>query len=363
MAVLRFLWRQVLAFDRIGSRIPQLIQIWLAELLFIMPLAFFIGKAIDIRGAFGVPGTAEPMPGTFWGSLVVATFAGFFFVRSLVKPRIVKGSWAPVVKISAGDFTVAAVNNRARVDYVYLTSHPSYALLLLITAPIPAVMTAATANQGDSTFYWRITGIVGLTIIAGMALARVLAWYVFRFGRRQLDEQLAGLQVSPRRLGWEIAWKPVLMLVVIMYAIVCIPLGWMWLDEKRTIANLPEVAVSDGRTHAGEYRRIEGRLAGSPVYWAPKGTGRGGNNYAGAGVLVDLAGGGQVLLLAESLSVPDFRGVMKEVVNGRLIATGKVIDAISDNQIRYYGFPDDDGVSEFGTPPPGGRVMVLLSYP
>jgi len=363
MGVLRFLWQRVLAFDRVGSRIPQLIQIWLAELFLVMPLAFFIGKVIDSRGAFGVPGTGEPIPGAFWGALVVAIIAAFFFVRSLVKPRIVKGSWAPVVKINAGDFTLAAVNNRARVDYVYLTSHPSYALLLLITAPIPAVMFAATSNQGDSTFYWRITGIVGLAIIAAMALARLLAWYVFRFGRAALDEQLTGMQVSPRRLGWEIAWKPVLMLVVMMYAIVCIPLGWMWLDEKRTIAKLPEVALSDGQTHVGEYRRVDGRLAGQPAYWAPKGTGRGGNNYAGAGVLVELADGGQALLLAESLSVPDFRGVMKDAENGWIHATGKVIDAITDDQVKYYGFPDDEGVGEFGAPPPGGRVMLLLSYP
>lgn len=247
--------------------------------------------------------------------------------------------------------------------FSYLTSHPSYALLLLITAPIPAVMVAATLNQGDSTFYWRITGIVGLIVIAAMALARVLAWYVFRFGRRQLDDQLADMRVSPRRLGWEIAWKPVLMLVVMMYAFVCIPLGWMWLDEKRTIANLPEVAVSDSQAHVGEYRRVDGRLAGSPAYWAPTGTGRGGNNYAGAGVLVDLADGGQVLLLAESLSVPDFGGVMKNADGGHLSATGKVIDSITADQVRYYGFPDDDGVAEFGPPPPGGRVMMLLSYP
>jgi hypothetical protein len=34
MRVLRFIWQGVLAFDRIGSRIPQLIQIWLIELFF-----------------------------------------------------------------------------------------------------------------------------------------------------------------------------------------------------------------------------------------------------------------------------------------------------------------------------------------
>ncbi|GAY15974.1 hypothetical protein [Mycobacterium sp. shizuoka-1] len=358
MGALRFVWQRVLAFDRIGSRIPQLIQIWLLELFFALPLAFFIGKVIDIHGAFGVPGTGESLGGTFWGALVVALIAGFFFVRGLVRPRIVEGTWAPVVKVDIGDFTVFGANNRARVTYLYLSSHPSYALLLLITAPIPAVMLAATTNQGDSTFYWRITGIVGLAILGAMAAARVLAWYVFRFGRAQLDDQLAGLAVSPRRLAWEIAWKPVLMLVVLMYAIVCIPLAWMWIAEKRTIAHLPEATVAD-IGHAGEYRRVQGRPASEPVYWAPRGTGRGGNNYAGAGILVDLADGGQALLLAESMSVADFRGVMARTGSGELRATGKVIDEITADQRRYYGFDPD----AFAAPPPGGRVLLLLSYP
>ena len=42
MGVLRSIWRGVLAFDRIGSRIPQLVQMWLVELFFMMPVTFFI---------------------------------------------------------------------------------------------------------------------------------------------------------------------------------------------------------------------------------------------------------------------------------------------------------------------------------
>lgn len=133
----------------------------------------------------------------------------------------------------------------------------------------------------------------------------------------------------------------------------------MWLAEKRTIANLPVVSVADAGTHAGDYRRVAGRIVGDPVYWAPNGTGRGGNNYAGAGVLVALDGGGQALLLAESMSVPDFRGVLKHVQDGRLTATGKVIDQITGVQRKYYGFD----VDAFAPPPPDGRVMMLLSYP
>lgn len=358
MGVLRFLWQRVLAFDRLGSRIPQLIQIWLLEFFVVMPLTFFIGKVIDIHGALGVPGTGERLDGTFWGALVVSLVFGFFFVRSLVRPRVVQGTWTPTVRADIGPVTVYGGNTAWRVTYPYLTSHPSYALLLLITAPIPAVMLAATVNQGDSTFYWRVCGIVGLIIIACMALARVLAWYVFRFGRRQLDAQLRGLTISPRRLGWEIAWKPVLVLVVLMYAIACIPLGALWLKEQRTIAGLPVATAADAE-HPGEYRRVEGAVAAGPVYWAPRGAGRGGNNYAGAGVLVALATGGEALLLAESMAVPDFKGMMARVHHGELTATGKVIAAVTADERKYYGFDE----SAFPAPGTQGRVMLLLSQP
>lgn len=350
--MLRLLWRRVLAFDRIGVRIPQLIQIWLIELFFALPLAFFVAKIVDIRGGFGVPGTGGSVPGVFWGALAVSLVCGFFFCRSLIRPRVVHGSWTPMVGVDVGDYRVVAGNRQWTAHYDYLTSHPSYALLLLLTAPIPAVMVMATTNHGDSTFYWRVAGVAGLVILALMALARVLAWYVFRFGRRELD------QTSQPRLGWEIAWKPVLMLVVLMYAIVAIPLGWMWWQEKRTVAALPVITTADV-THVGEYRRVQGELASEPVYWAPRGTGRGGNNYAGAGVLVDLPSGGEALLLAESMSVPDFVGAMRDVADGEVRTQGRVIDAISADQEKYYGFDESD----FGEPSPQGRVLVLLSYP
>ncbi|SON58556.1 hypothetical protein MSIMFI_00034 [Mycobacterium simulans] len=238
---------------------------------------------IDIHGAFGVPGTGGRIDGVFWGALAMSLIFGFLFVRSLVKPRMVQGSWTPVVGADIGPVTVYGGNRSWTVTYSYLTNHPSYALLLLLTAPIPGVMLAATINQGDSTFYFRASGIVGLVVLACMALARVLAWYVFRFGRRQLDEQLQALPISRRRLGWEIAWKPVLVLMVSMYAIVGIPLGAMWLKEKHTIAALPVVTVADAE-NPGSYRRVVGTLASKPIYWAARGTGRGGNNFAGAAV-------------------------------------------------------------------------------
>ncbi len=137
MRVLRFIWGGVLAFDRVGSRIPQLIQMWLLELFFAMPLTFFVAKLIDIHGAFGVPGTGEAIPAVFWGALAVSLVAGFFFVRNLIRPRVVAGSWTPPVRADVGDYTVAVGNPQWTAHYVYLTSHPSYALLLLLTARSP----------------------------------------------------------------------------------------------------------------------------------------------------------------------------------------------------------------------------------
>lgn len=148
------------------------------------------------------------------------------------------------------------------------------------------------------------------------------------------------------------------MLMVMMYAIVCVPLGVMFWQQDRKIAKLPVVTLDD-TDHAGEYFRVEGSLASEPVFWAPRGTGRGGNNYSGAGVLVELPSGGEALLLAESLSVPDFKGVIEDVRNGEIKTQGKVIDSITEDQEEYYGFDESD----FADPPEDGRVMLLLSYP
>ena len=137
--------------------------------------------------------------------------------------------------------------------------------------------------------------------------------------------------MSQRRLGWEIAWKPVLMLMV-------------------TVEDTDD---------AGEYFRVDGAVASEAVFWAPRGTGRGGNNYSGAGILVELLSGGEALLLAESLSVPDSNGVMDDVKNGEIKTQGKVIDYITEDQEEYYGFDESD----FPDPSSEGRVMLSLSYP
>ncbi|UUO02923.1 hypothetical protein M4D79_06765 [Mycolicibacterium novocastrense] len=216
-----------------------------------------------------------------------------------------------------------------------------------------------TINHGDSTFYSRVAGIVGLCVLMLMAAARLLSWYVFRFGRREIGDHAAAQGVSERKLGWEMAWKPLIMLIVMVYAIVGIPLAYMWWDELRTIDKLPVVTAADSADAVGQYRRVDGDVTGEPVYWAPRGAGRGGNNFAGAGVLVELSSGGEALLLAESMSVPDFVGVMKDVRNGEIHTYGRVTTRSPKRSASITASTR----ATFPVPPPDGRVMVLLSYP
>lgn len=359
MGLLRFIWRGVLAFDRIGSRIPQLVQMWLVELFFMMPVTFFISAIIDSRGAFGVPGTGDALDGGDWAALIAGLVFGFFFVKSLIKPRVVSSTWTPMVHADIGGAEVFGGNRAWSARFDYLTSHPSYILLSLLTVPIPVVMLWATENQGGNSFYFRVAGIVGLCVLGTMAVARLLSWYVFRLGRRQLAVQAEGMQMSEARLSWELAWKPLLMLVLMIYAIGGIPIAYMWWDELRTIDRLPVVTAEDADGHDGEYFRVHGQIVGDPVYWAPRGTGRGGDNYAGAGVLVDLETGGDALLLAEALSVPDLVGVLERADGGELKSHGRVIESVTENQQTYYGFD----LGDFGEPPAAGRVIVLLEYP
>jgi len=76
-------------------------------------------------------------------------------------------------------------------------------------------------------------------------------------------------------------------------------------------------------------------------------------------VLVQLPSGGEALLLAESMSVADFVGAMNDVTHGEINTQGKVIDTITEDQQKYYGFDESD----FPDASSDGRVMLLLSYP
>jgi hypothetical protein len=145
MRVLQLIWCGVLAFDRLGSRIRQLLQIWLVEFLFAMPLMFLIAKVIDVRGAFGVPGTGEALGGVFWGALAVSLVCGFLFVRGLLRPRVVSGSWTPMVHADVGGVTVYGGNRSWTTHYAV----PDQSPVVCPAADHPADPGADLESGGD----------------------------------------------------------------------------------------------------------------------------------------------------------------------------------------------------------------------
>lgn len=368
------LWRLVLAVDRVLRNAPSLIQIWLVEFFLVVPLMFFVGKVVDIRGTSRYPGSGDALDGTMWGALALSLACGFFFVRNLLAPRGRHEVWTPTSRSGplAGGLELILTNPVATVRYPFLSSHPAYGLLLLPTIWLPLLMVRMTSELGGNVLYWRAAGYAGLTIIAIMAALRFVVWYGLRRGPGLLQEWATSIGgTTPARVGWECAWRPTLALVGLMHAIVWIPLGVMIVQEQRAIRALPVANVAmlesapDPHTFGSDaprlWCRVEGTMRGEPVLWSATGLNRGGDNYRGGGVLVPLEGGGEALLLAESMGIGDLLEDLQRArrAKGHIASTGYVVNRISEDQERYYGFQEGD----FSAPDPAGRVYVVHGYP
>lgn len=370
---MRRLWNHFKYADEMMRIFPSLAQVWLVEFFIILPLAFFIGKLIDKRGAWGIPGTREPFDGGLWILLGVGLLASFFFLKNLLFPKFRNDTYTPISTSGpiAGDVGILVVNRRASVDYPFFTSHPAYALLLTTTVWIPIVMVWMCQDRGGNLLYYVASGVAGIAIVVAMALLRFIAYYILRRGPGIVRDWAASRGAgSAARVGWEMAWRPTLLLVGMLYAFSLLPIGCLWRNEMKTIAALPLATAAlaesapdpwifgseDNRT----WVRVEGTIVGEPVYWPTVGENRGGDNYRGMGVRIALDSGGEALVLAESQSVPDLIGhIRQSKTSGRIRTHGYLSKAIGDNQARYYGFTLDD----FPEGPKGGRVIVIHGYP
>jgi hypothetical protein len=76
-------------------------------------------------------------------------------------------------------------------------------------------------------------------------------------------------------------------------------------------------------------------------------------------VLIELASGGEVLLLAESMTVSDIIGLMRDSRDRVVHGQGRVIGEVTDDQRKHYGLDPGD----LPEPSGDGRVLVLLSTP
>jgi hypothetical protein len=119
----------------------------------------------------------------------------------------------------------------ATVTYQVLSSHPSYALVNLLTLPIPVIMLLGAAERGCALSNFKLIGICALGIMSALVLLRLVCWYGLRLGRREI-EAATPHGMSAARLEWELAWQPVVATFVLLAALALVIIAIILLSGR-----------------------------------------------------------------------------------------------------------------------------------
>lgn len=205
MGIGRRIWSGILAFDRLGTRIPRVIQIMITEYMGALMVAAFVARIVQSRGTAACVGGGPPLDTTDWVVLVLGLALLGWLLRDVFRPRVLTETWTPMVQ----NDVLIGWNTSAQVRYDYLTSHPSYSVPMLLPAAGWLLLYAMLWDEPCSLLFFKALTLAPLLIWLGMALLRALSWYVLRLGRADLERRLPE-GWSPARAEWEMAWKPVL---------------------------------------------------------------------------------------------------------------------------------------------------------
>jgi hypothetical protein len=189
--------------------VPSIIEIWFFEFLFIMALAMGIGRLADGLGVGGCPPVAGSVDGTAFGCIAVGLVLAIPVMRRLLRPKVENVTWTPTfVARGLAPVPLPVPMHSATVTWQVLSSHPSYALVNLLTLPLPIVALLGAREYGCATSFFKLFGLTALALMALIVLLRCVVWYILRIGRDRL-EATAQEGFSAARLEWELAWQPV----------------------------------------------------------------------------------------------------------------------------------------------------------
>lgn len=211
-------------------RVPSIIEIWFFEFVFLMALGLGLGRLLDGVGIAPCPPATGSVDGTAFGFIAVGLAMGWLVLSRVLRPKVLDVTWTPVfVARDVGGISHLPVPmQRATVSYQVLSSHPSYALVNLITLPIPVIMLLGYADYGCSLSPFRLTAIVILVLMAGLAVLRMVSWYGLKRGRAALRAiNPDGLPQAV--LEWELGWKPLIAMMALMIGVFALIGGWAWL--------------------------------------------------------------------------------------------------------------------------------------
>jgi hypothetical protein len=211
MGIGRTIWSGILAFDRLGTRIPRVIQIMITEYMGGLMAGAFIAKVIQARGTASCTSGGPSPDTTDWVVLGLGLACLGWLLRDVFRPRVLTESWTPMVQ----NEVIIGWNSSWKVRYDYLTSHPSYSIPMLLPAAAWFALFVMLWDEPCSMLFFKGLTLAPILIWVAMGLLRAISWYVLRLGRAELESTLPP-QWTPARAEWEMAWKPVIGFVVLI---------------------------------------------------------------------------------------------------------------------------------------------------
>jgi hypothetical protein len=218
------LWSGVLALDRLLQRVPSIIEIWFVEFIAVMIFSPAVGRLIDAYGFGRCPPQPDLLDRFAYGSFAVGALLMAWVVRRILRPRIAAVTWTPVfvARNVGGVSHVPVPMSTATITYHVLSSHPSYALIHVLTLPLALIALYGGLDDAcNMQFFW-LFGVTGLLTLAFIAALRAFVWYVLRRGRDEIEADVPpGCTFA--QLEWELAWKPVLSTLVLIALCILVP--------------------------------------------------------------------------------------------------------------------------------------------
>ncbi|MEZ0274101.1 MAG: hypothetical protein ACAH88_04295 [Roseimicrobium sp.] len=330
------------ALDRFVRRLPSLIKLMVATFIAIMATGAFLAKVLDRFGVRGCPPNTEPITWHYWLVLAGGLWMFWRVVRDILWPRLKIEEWTPVHQ---GDGVILA-QTRAKMRYAYLTTHPSYILVDVLSVIGPAILMVMAWNEPCHANHQVLMLRSAVALWIPIPLLRMLSWYGLARGRAALFQHLPedAEETKKAALEWRICWQPVLNLWALYIGIGALILGIIsWerrQEEKNTAvfdAALRATATSDPGSLGDKRIRVIGKLAGEVREF------RGQLRGAGAAFETDA---GLVFVFSDALMRDEFTALLKNAGGGEVRLVATVMPEISREDRENFGW----GMESFASP-------------
>lgn len=324
------------ALDRFVRRVPSLLKLMVVTFIAIMGTGAFMGKVLDRVGVRGCAPNLEPITWHYWLVLAAGLWMYWCVVRDIVWPKLRIEEWTPVHQ---GDGVVVA-QTRAKMRYAYLTTHPSYILVDVLSVLGPAVLMVMAWNEPCHANHQVLLLRSAVALWIPIPLLRLLSWHVLKRGKAALFQHLADHASEEKKsaLEWRICWQPVLHLWALYLGIAALVTGIISYEQRQEEKNTPlldatqfSAAIADPASFGEKRLRVQGAAATAVKEFR--------GDVRGTGVAMNTEAG-PVLVFADGLMSDEFVAMVQEFSSTKkpvsFVAT--VMPDIMPEEARNFGW-------------------------